>query len=127
MDQLSFTKRFFNPSDQSALIERGKKRSEWNCANISLSQRMGIGRADFARLLFSFLSLSLSIRGFPLLSALNRGCAVVRVDNRAMPTCAKDCPTAKETGQMSVALGERMHTPREAFNQRSRQNLSLSL
>jgi len=58
-------------------------------------------RVDFAPGFSFFFPFSLSIHD--LLSALGQGCAVVRVDNRAMPTCARDCPTAKETGQMSGA------------------------
>lgn len=65
-----------------------------------------------ARLLFFFSSC-----GFPVLSALNQ-----QVDNRA--DLRKGSRAAKETGQMSVALRGRMHTLREAFNQRSQQNLS---
>ena len=65
----------------------------------------GINRADFAQLLFSFLSLSLfAVFLFsPLSTRVARSFA-----STTMPTCAvlcaRDCPTAKETGQMSVAL-----------------------
>lgn len=51
--------------------------------------------SDFTRLLSPFFSLSLFIRGFPVLSALDQGCAVVRVDNRAMSRLCEGLPDCK--------------------------------
>lgn len=64
---------------------------------------MGIGRADFARLLFFSLPFFLHSRFFCSLYSPTR---VVRSFASTIGPCrlVRDCPTAKETEQMSVAL-----------------------
>lgn len=92
---------------------------------------MRIGRADFARLLFFFFSFPSSpVRGFPVLSPLSRAGLRGRWRRQSGHADLREGLPGCKGNRANVSRprgGRCMYTPREAFNQRSRRNLSLSL